>query len=124
MIRAKSVSAPRRATRIALLSIAALAVAPALIAAKAVVSGYSSSRPQNEAYGQPDLLVFAWTVAMPAAVIAAPMALVLSVVAMIFRARCLEPKPKLPVIALGFSVGLVGMVAWVLIFFWSLGQMH
>jgi hypothetical protein len=104
----------------AFLAMAAVVVAPAMT----VVSSYISSHPQIGVDGQPDLVAFAWRVGIPAAIMAAPVALVLSIVAMSIRAGCQEPKPKLPVIALTLSLVLVGLIAWVLIFFWSLGQMH
>ena len=69
-------------------------------------------------------LPYTGRVALTIALIVAPVAVVLSWVSMAARAQCEIPKPKLPVFALVLSIAFAIVLACVVLFFWSLGQMH
>jgi hypothetical protein len=58
------------------------------------------------------------------ALIVAPVALVLSCIAVAARARCEIPRPKLPIFALLLSAVSFALLAGLTLFGWGLGKMH
>src|SRR4051794_27519523 len=58
------------------------------------------------------------------ALIIAPVALVLSCIAVAGRARCEIPRPKLPIVALLLSAVFVALLAGLTLFAWGFGRMH
>ena len=66
----------------------------------------------------------AGTVAGVVGLIVAPISLVLAWIAMAGRARCPDPRPKLPVVALALSIVYFVLLAGSWAFLWGLGHMH
>jgi hypothetical protein len=106
------------ATRAARLALVAVSLTALSIAAFAIFT-YSASHPKSPA--------FVSTAAIWTTFVGAPLSLLLSVLALNARARCLNPRPKMPVVALWVSapvvVGAV-LLGLLMLFLEGLGHMH
>jgi len=112
-----------RATRLALV---AAFVAALSIAAFAIIA-YSVSHPNNLGVVPMASLADISTAAVCTALVGAFISLLLSILAMKARARCLNPRPRMPLVALFVSTPLVAgavLLVFLLLFLEALGHMH
>src|SRR5688572_29575252 len=94
------------ATLASRLGLAAVCLAALSIAAL-VITVYGMSHPKNLGVVPMASLVDVGSAAACTALVGAPISLVLSILAMKARSRCLNPRPKLPLVALSMSTPLV-----------------
>jgi len=114
------------ATRARRLALVAVCVAIFSLAGFCIVS-YSFSHRKNLPAIPMASLVELSTAAAYTALIGAPISLLFSILAIKARARCLNPRPKMPVVALYVSAPLVAGAILLIVFLLyleGLGHMH
>jgi len=116
---------PTHATLVSIFAIVAAIVSAVSLVAMTATGRTMSSSYQGEDLSQLGALDEARATAFWISLFVAPVALLLSIVAMYVRARHSNPKPKLPIFALTLSLVPFGFLAYVVLALLAMsGQMH
>jgi len=116
---------PTHATLTSIFAIVAAIVAAASLVAMIAIGRAMSSHQEVGDLSQFGALDDARATAFWLSLFVAPVALLLSIVAMYVRARYPSPKPKLPILALTLSLVPFGFLAYIVLALLAMsGQMH